>query len=135
MLDHPFPVPSLCKLNHISVCSIQISKEITTKQLIPFRENHIFFQVIPDVLGRSVYFNIIQRYLLRRPIFPFLVTMISLMLSLKKFIHLQSCCIKQEQLSCHKMFSKNTILKHFAKFTVMHLCRSLFSSSVILQHY
>ena len=25
MLDNPFPVPSLCKLNHISVCFIQIS--------------------------------------------------------------------------------------------------------------
>ena len=43
MLDNPFPVPSLCKLNHISVCSIQISTKITCKQLIPFRESHIFW--------------------------------------------------------------------------------------------
>ena len=42
MLDNPFPVPSLCKLNHISVCFIQISTKITCKQLIPFRESHVF---------------------------------------------------------------------------------------------
>ena len=41
-LDNPFPVPSLCKLNHISVCFIQISTKISCKQLIPFRESHIF---------------------------------------------------------------------------------------------
>ena len=74
-LDNPFPVPSLCKLNHISVCFIQISTKITCKQLIPFRESHDFFDVIPGVLGRSVNFNIT----LRRPVFPdypFLWTMI-----------------------------------------------------------
>ena len=38
-----FPVPSLCKLNHISVCFIQISTKITYKQLIPFRENMFFW--------------------------------------------------------------------------------------------
>ena len=70
MLYNPFPVPSLCKLNHISVCFIQISTKITYKQLIPFRESHVFFKVIPGVLGRSVNFNIIQRFLLRRPVFP-----------------------------------------------------------------
>ena len=36
MLDNPFPVLSLCKLNHISICFIQISTKITYKQLIPF---------------------------------------------------------------------------------------------------
>ena len=39
MLDNLFPAPSLCKLNHISVCFIQI-------------------KVIPGVLGCSVNFNI-----------------------------------------------------------------------------
>ena len=58
MLGNPFPVTSLCKLNHISVCLIQIRTTITCKQLIPFRENHVFFEVIPCVLGRSVNFNI-----------------------------------------------------------------------------
>ena len=43
MLDNPFPVPSLCKLNHISLCFIQISTKITWKQLIPFRESYIFW--------------------------------------------------------------------------------------------
>ena len=70
MLYNPFPVPSLCKLNHISVCFIQISTKITYKQLIPFRECHVFVEVIPGVLGRSVNFNILQRFLLRRPVFP-----------------------------------------------------------------
>ena len=44
VLDNPCPVPSLCKLNHISVCFIQISKKITYKQLIPFRESHAFLK-------------------------------------------------------------------------------------------
>ena len=58
MLDNPFPVPYLCKLNDISVYFIQISTKITCKQLIPFRESNVFFEVIPVVLGRSVNFNI-----------------------------------------------------------------------------
>ena len=71
MLYNPYnPVPSLCKLNHISVCFIKTSTKITYKQLIPFRESHIFFfQVVPGVLGRSVNFNIMYRFLLRRPVF------------------------------------------------------------------
>ena len=43
MLDNPFPVPSLCKLNHISFCFIQISMKITCKQLIPFRKSNAFW--------------------------------------------------------------------------------------------
>ena len=43
VLDNPFSVPSLWKLNHISVCFIQISTKTTCKQLILFRENHVFF--------------------------------------------------------------------------------------------
>ena len=70
MLGIPFPDPSLYKLNHINVCFIQISTKITYKQLIPFRESHVFFEVIPGVLGRSVNFSIIKRFLLRRPMFP-----------------------------------------------------------------
>ena len=71
MLGNQFPVPSLCKLNHISVCFIQISTKITYKQLIPFMESHLFFEVIPGVLGRSVNFNATQRFLLKRPVFPY----------------------------------------------------------------
>ena len=70
MLDSPFPVPSRCKLNHISVCFIQIRTKITYKQLISFRESDVFFKVIPGVLGCSVNLNIIQRFLLRRAVFP-----------------------------------------------------------------
>ena len=40
MLDNPFPVPSLCKLNHISLCFIQIS----TKSAYPFRESNVFLK-------------------------------------------------------------------------------------------
>ena len=35
MLDNPFLVPSLCKLNHISLCFIQISTKSPAKLLIP----------------------------------------------------------------------------------------------------
>ena len=69
MLDKPFPVPSLCKLNYINICFIQISMTITWKQLIPFRESN-FFESIPGVLGRLVNFNITWRFILRWPIFP-----------------------------------------------------------------
>ena len=58
MLDNPFLVPSLCKLNHISLCFIQISTKLPAKLLIPFRESNVFFKVIPSVLGCSVNFNI-----------------------------------------------------------------------------
>ena len=70
VLDNPFPVPSLCKLNHISICFILISTKISCKQLNPLRESHVFFEVMPGVLGRSVNFNLTQRFLLRRPVFP-----------------------------------------------------------------
>ena len=43
VLGNSFPVPSLCKLNHISVCFIHIGTKITCKLLIPFRESHVFF--------------------------------------------------------------------------------------------
>ena len=78
-LDNPFLVPSLYKLNHISLCFIQISTKSPAKLLIPFRESTVFFKAIPGVLGHSVNFNITWRYLLRRPVFPdypFLVTMV-----------------------------------------------------------
>ena len=42
LLDNPFPVISLCKFNHISVCFIQISTKVTSKQLIPFRDSPCF---------------------------------------------------------------------------------------------
>ena len=43
MLDNPFPVSSLCKLNHISVYFIQISTKTTRKQLISSRESNVFW--------------------------------------------------------------------------------------------
>ena len=52
MLENPFPVPSLCKPSHISVCFIQFSTKITCKQLIPFRECNVFF-------GRHFWQNLI----------------------------------------------------------------------------
>ena len=70
MLDNQFLVPSLCKLNHINVCFVQISKKITCKQLIPLSESHVFFDVILGVLGCLINFNPTYRFLLRQPIIP-----------------------------------------------------------------
>ena len=48
MLDKSFPVPSLCKLNRISVCFIRTVSKITYRQLIPlsipYRESHVFLR-------------------------------------------------------------------------------------------
>ena len=51
MLGNPFLVPSLCKLNHISLCFIQISTKLPGKLLIPFRESNVFFWSHPRCLG------------------------------------------------------------------------------------
>ena len=56
MLDNPFLVPSLCKLNHISLYFIQITTKSPAKLLILLI--HCFFEVIPGVLDRTVNFNI-----------------------------------------------------------------------------
>ena len=55
MLGNPFLVPSLCKLNHTSLCFIEISTKSPAKPLIPFRESN---EVILGVLDRLVNFNI-----------------------------------------------------------------------------
>ena len=43
MLDNPFLVASLCKLNDVSLFFIQISTNVPAKLLIPFRESTGFF--------------------------------------------------------------------------------------------
>ena len=63
MLEDQFLVPSLCKLNHIRLCFIQISTKSPAKLLIPFRESTAFFEAIPGVLGRSVNFNITKIFI------------------------------------------------------------------------
>ena len=50
ILDNPFLVPSLCKLNHISLCFIQISTKSLAKLLILFRES-TFFWGYPHCFG------------------------------------------------------------------------------------
>ena len=50
MLDNPFLVPSLSKLNHISLCFIQISTKSPAKLPIPVRESNVFFEVIPGLV-------------------------------------------------------------------------------------
>ena len=62
MLDNPFLVQSFYKLNHISLCFIQISTKSPEKLLIPFRESN---EVIHGVLSRQENFNITWRFLLR----------------------------------------------------------------------
>ena len=50
MLENHFLVPSLCKLNHISLCFIQISTKSPAKLLTPNSESNVFlffFEVIP----------------------------------------------------------------------------------------
>ena len=69
-LDNPFPVPCLCKLNHISVCFIQFHHLQIANSLSFPQGKPCFYEVIPGVLGRSVNFNITYRFLLRRPVFP-----------------------------------------------------------------
>ena len=51
MLDNPFLVPSPCKLNHISLCFIQISTKSPAKLLIPSRESTDFFWSHPWCFG------------------------------------------------------------------------------------
>ena len=69
MLEIPFRVPSLCKLNPIKVCFIQISRKITCKYLISFRESHVFLKVIPGFFGPLGKFQH-NRFLLKRPVLP-----------------------------------------------------------------
>ena len=57
MLENPLLVLSLCKLNYISVCFIQISTKTACKQLVPSRESQSFFEKIPGVFDRSVNFK------------------------------------------------------------------------------
>ena len=63
MLDNSFLVPSLCKLNHINLCFIQISTKSPAELLFPFRESTVFFEVIPGVLGRLLNFNITKIFI------------------------------------------------------------------------
>ena len=75
MLDNPFLVPSLCKLNHISLCFIQISTKspdcsFTSGKALSFFWSH------PRCFGPLVKFQHNVRFLLRRPVFPNYPTMI-----------------------------------------------------------
>ena len=61
MLDNLFPAPSSCKLNHIRVCFIQISKKVTCKQVISSRKSNVFLKSFPvRCFRRSVNFNITE---------------------------------------------------------------------------
>ena len=51
MLANPFLVVSLCKLNPISLCFIQISKKSPAKLLIPFMESNVLFWSHPRRFG------------------------------------------------------------------------------------
>ena len=76
MLHNPFLVPSLCKLNHISVCFIQISTKPPANSWFPSGKT-MFFWSHPRCFGPLGKF---QRFLLRRPVFPdypFLMTVVS----------------------------------------------------------
>ena len=49
--DNPFLVPSLCKLNHISVCFIQISTKSPGNSLFPSGKAIFFFWSHPQCFG------------------------------------------------------------------------------------
>ena len=51
MLDNLFLVPSRCKLNHISLCFIQISTKSPANLRILFRESTCFFWSHPRCFG------------------------------------------------------------------------------------
>ena len=70
ILENQFQLPYLCKLNHISVCFIPYQHENHLQIADSVQRKSCFLKVIPSVLGRSVNFNIILRFLLRLPVFP-----------------------------------------------------------------
>ena len=51
MLNNPFLVPSRCKLNHISLCFIQINTKSRSKLLVLFRESTVFLKSSPVFSG------------------------------------------------------------------------------------
>ena len=57
MLENQFLVPFLCKLNHISLCFIQISRKSPAKLLILFMEINVFFLSYPRCFGPLVKFQ------------------------------------------------------------------------------
>ena len=109
MLDNSFLVPSLCLNWTISAfASFRLPQNHLQNWFFLFRESTVFFEVILDVLGRSVNFNITYRFLLRRPVFPdypFLVAMVFLifLMFLKKM----------------STFKKN-LLQFFCEWKVLH---------------
>ena len=80
MLDNLFLVPSRCKLNHISLCFIQISTKSPANLRILFRESTCFFWSHPRCFGPLGKFqHNIKRFLMRRSVFPdylFLMTIL-----------------------------------------------------------
>ena len=71
MLNNPFPVLSLCKLNHVSVCFIQSSTKITYKQLIPSEKARFFWSdPRPRCFGPLGKFQHIIEIFIKTAVFP-----------------------------------------------------------------
>ena len=104
MLDNPFLVPSLCKLNHISLCFIQISTKWPAKLLIPFRESTIFFEVIPGVLDFLIYLPLFFRISLK----------ILLSFFMRSLIFVHSHCMVCKALSIPKYSCMFSFLQCFS---------------------
>ena len=68
MLDNPFLVPSLCKLNHISVCFIQISTKWPVNSLFPIGKV-MFFWSYPRCFGPFGKFQLNKDFYYDRPCF------------------------------------------------------------------
>ena len=79
----------------------------------------MFFEVIPRVLGCSIYLKITQKFLLRQLMF---------------LDYLSTCChygvIDVSAYICQKQppgfFYENAVFRNFTKFTGKHLCETLF---------
>ena len=87
MLVHPFLVASLCKLNHISLCFIQISTKSPASCLFPSWKAIYFLKLSPVFWPLGKFQN--NKFLLRRPVFSdylFLVTMFELNIYLAEFV-------------------------------------------------
>ena len=81
MLGNPFLAPSLCKLNHTSLCFIQISTKSLANCLFPSGKAMVFLKSSLVFWDAQENFNITERFLLRPPMFPdypFLVTIVLL---------------------------------------------------------
>ena len=145
MLENPFLVPSLCKLNHISVCFIQIITKWPANSLFPSGKAMFFFWSHPRCFGPLgkfqhnimisiktarvsrlsvscdcglMYFHMsLWRHVL---CFIYFVERLTLFLWL----------LFTPETSRPEVFCEKGVLRNIAKFTGKHLCQGLYFNKV-----